>query len=103
MKKLLILACMALSLSVMAQSVDQNDLNKIREGFVKDNYTKAMENALSSNPIKKIAWNRENEGTTDHYFTYRVDVSGITNQNKSGRCWLFTSLNVFRPMAMNHF
>ena len=53
MKKLLILACMALSLSVMAQSVDQNDLNKIREGFVKDNYTKAMENALSSNPIKK--------------------------------------------------
>ncbi|MCW3785198.1 aminopeptidase C [Plebeiibacterium sediminum] len=103
MKKLLILAGMALSLSAMAQSVDQNDLNKIREGFVKDNYTKAMENALSSNSIKNIAWNRENEGTTDHYFTYRVDVSGITNQNKSGRCWLFTSLNVFRPVAMNHF
>ncbi|HKJ43124.1 MAG TPA: C1 family peptidase, partial [Sunxiuqinia sp.] len=51
----------------------------------------------------KLAWSRENEGTTDQYFTYRVDVSGITNQKKSGRCWLFTSLNVFRPMAMKKY
>ncbi len=103
MKKLLIIAGLALPFSAIAQSVNQKDLSNIREGFVKDNYTKAMENALSSNPIKDLAWNRENEETTDHYFTYKVDVSGITNQKSSGRCWLFTSLNVFRPMAMKHF
>ncbi len=103
MKKLLIIAGLSLPFLGMSQTVDQKDLNKIRESFVKDNYTKAMENALSSNPIKDIAWNRENEGTNDHYFTYRVNVSGITNQNSSGRCWLFTSLNVFRPIAMQHF
>ncbi len=34
MKKLLILVGMTLSLSAMAQSVDQYDLKKIREGFV---------------------------------------------------------------------
>ena len=103
MKKWLVFAALAFPVVGMTQSIDQQDLEKIRSGFVKDNYTEAMQNALSSNPITDIAWSRENEGTTDHYFTYRVDVKGITNQKKSGRCWLFTSLNVFRPMAMQHF
>ncbi len=103
MKKLLIIAGLALPLTGFAQNINQDDLKNIRENFVKDNYTKAMENALSSNPITDLAWSRENEGTTDHYFKYRVDVSGITNQQSSGRCWLFTSLNIFRPKAMEHF
>lgn len=103
MKKWLIVAGVILPFLGAAQNIDQQDLEKIRSGFVKDNYTEAMENALSSNPITNLAWSRENEGTTDHYFTYRVDVKGITNQKSSGRCWLFTSLNVFRPMAMQHF
>ena len=102
-KKWLMLAALALPFLGIAQSVNQHDLEKIRSGFVKDNYSAAMENALSLNPITKLAWSRENEGTTDSYFTYRVNVSGITNQKSSGRCWLFTSLNVFRPMAMTHF
>lgn len=103
MKKWLIVAGIILPFLGAAQNIDQQDLEKIRSGFVKDNYAEAMENALSSNPITSLAWSRENEGTTDHYFTYRVDVKGITNQKSSGRCWLFTSLNVFRPMAMQHF
>ncbi|RKD91636.1 C1 family peptidase [Mangrovibacterium diazotrophicum] len=101
--KWLMLAGLALPFIGTAQSIDQQQLETIRSGYVKDNYTVGMENALSSNPITKLAWSRDNEGTTDHYFTYRVDVSGITDQKASGRCWLFTSLNVFRPMAMQHF
>jgi bleomycin hydrolase len=62
-----------------------------------------MQNALSSTDITQLAWNRENVGTTDQMFTYRVDVSGITDQKKSGRCWMFSSLNLFRPMAMKQF
>lgn len=103
MKNWLLLVVLALPFVGMAQSIDQQDLEKIRSGFVKDNYSEAMQNALSSNPITDLAWSRENEGTNDHYFTYRVDVSGITDQKSSGRCWLFTSLNIFRPAAMRHF
>lgn len=103
MKKLILFLGLALPFMVAGQSISQNELSKIRSSFVKDDYTLGMQNALSSNEITKLAWSRENEGTTDQYFTYRVDVSGITNQKKSGRCWLFTSLNVFRPMAMKKF
>jgi len=103
MKQWILLMGLALPFFVAGQSIDDIELAKIRAGFEKDNYTVGMQNALSSNEITKLAWSRENEGSTDHYFTYRVDVSGITNQKKSGRCWLFTSLNIFRPMAAEHF
>jgi len=89
--------------SLLAQEISKTEMDKIRSGFKKDAYTKAMQNALSSNDITKLAWNRENVGTTDHLFTYRVDVSGITDQKSSGRCWMFSSLNLFRPMAMKQF
>lgn len=89
--------------SLLAQEISKAEMDKIRSGFKKDAYTKAMQNALSSNDITKLAWNRENVGTTDQLFTYRVDVSGITDQKSSGRCWMFSSLNLFRPIAMKKF
>ena len=89
--------------SALAQDLTKGELDQIKAGFKKDVYTKAMQNALSSTDITQLAWNRENVGTTDQLFTYRVDVSGITDQKKSGRCWMFSSLNLFRPMAMKQF
>ena len=103
MRTTILLFAIFASIASFAQGISGDQLKQIKSGFQKDAYTKAMQNALSENDITKLAWNRENVGATDHFFTYKVDVSGITNQQKSGRCWLFTSLNVFRPMAMKKF
>jgi bleomycin hydrolase len=103
MKIKLFIAAFFAAGSLLAQDLTKGELDQIRSGFKKDAYTKAMQNALSSTDINQLAWNRENVGTTDQFFTYRVDVSGITNQQKSGRCWMFTSLNVFRPLVMKQF
>lgn len=89
--------------SLCAQDISKPALDQIRSGFKKDAYTKAMQNALSANDISKLAWNRSNVGTVDHLFTYKVDVSGITDQKGSGRCWMFSSLNLFRPAVMKKF
>lgn len=89
--------------SLFAQDISKPALEQIRSGFKKDAYTKAMQNALSSNDISKLAWNRANVGTVDQLFSYRVDVSGITDQKSSGRCWMFSSLNLFRPGVMKKF
>lgn len=103
MKIRLLLVLLLTAFTASAQNLTQGDLDQIKSGFKKDLYTKAMQNALSSTEITQLAWNRENAGTTDHLFTYRVDVSGITDQKKSGRCWMFSSLNLFRPMVMKQF
>lgn len=82
-------------------SIKQDELNTIRASFKKDAYTKGMQNALMNNDIKSLAFNHDNINTLDHQFKYRVNVKGITNQKSSGRCWMFTSMNVIRPNVIS--
>ena len=104
MRKLFIcLLATSLGFQLNAQEITPKVIDNIRNSVEMDAYTKAMQNALSNNNINELAKNLSNIGEDDHYFTYRVDVKGITNQESSGRCWLFTSLNMFRPKAMKHF
>jgi len=103
MRKLMIATSLLLSLTLSAQELKPKAIEKIRETFELDPYTKAMQNAISNNDINDLAKNLSNINEDDHYFTYRVDVKGITDQKSSGRCWLFTSLNMFRPKAMEVF
>jgi bleomycin hydrolase len=66
--------------------------------------TQAIQNAITnSESIRELSLNRSKIGTTDHYFKYRVDVKGITDQENSGRCWMFTSMNTIRPNVMKKF
>ena len=79
----------------------RKDLQEIQSSFKKDASTKAIQNILTADKdIKGNALNRDLQGKIDHYFKYRADVKGITNQLSSGRCWMFTSMNVLRPSIM---
>ena len=87
-----------------AQAIGPAELQAIRGSFVKDASTKAVQNALTREKnIKAFTYNHEKAGAIDHFFKYRCDVSGITNQLSSGRCWMFTSMNVLRPTVMEKY
>ncbi len=89
-------------------SLDTQTINQLRESFAKSPENTALMNAVSHNDIKNLAVSRENDGKVNHLFTNQVEVKGITNQKKSGRCWLYTGLNTLRPLvrekyALNEF
>ena len=81
------------------RTVSSEMLNDFSQSFHSDKKAVALQNAISSNDIKKLAINRGNLGMIDTHFEYKVKTHGITNQKSSGRCWLFTGLNVLRPIA----
>jgi bleomycin hydrolase len=82
-------------------NLDEKTLTDIRNGYkVKSENDKAIRNALTNNDIKSIALNRDITGKTDYNFKYKVNVSGITDQKSSGRCWMFTGLNTLRPLII---
>ena len=87
--------------TAQAQQLTADDVAEIQKSFVADGPTTALQNALTQEVnLKKLALNRKLQGQVDHYFKYRVDVKGITDQKQSGRCWMFTSMNVLRPRVM---
>lgn len=105
MKKILFITVLSISCSgIFAQALTDKDLNDIRSSLKKDASTQAIQNILTTDKnIKENALNRELQGKIDHFFKYRVNVKGITDQHSSGRCWMFTSMNVLRPSVMEKY
>jgi bleomycin hydrolase len=57
---------------------------------------KALTNAIASNKINDLAKNYTNLGQIDTYFSVETPKQSIHDQQSSGRCWMFSGLNVLR-------
>lgn len=60
---------------------------------------RALRNAIQSNSLRKMALNPNNPQAHDTYFGVEAKNASVTNQESSGRCWLFTGTNVLRRRA----
>ena len=78
-------------------------LVKISKGYEGTPSDKAIKNALASTPIATLAVNSDNASMIDTHFSDRVRTKGITDQKSSGRCWLFTGLNVLRAKVIDKY
>ena len=109
MKKLFISAILlcASAIGVSAQNskggISEDMLKEISKGYTGSAEQKAVRNALAVNPISELSVNAENLAMCDTYFSDRVKTKGITNQLSSGRCWLFTGLNVLRAKMIDKY
>ena len=83
--------------------ISEDMLGRIRQGYQGTPEQKAVKNALASNSISALAINGENLSMIDTHFSHRVKTKGITNQKSSGRCWLFTGLNVLRAKMIDKY
>ena len=101
MKNLLTLSLLAASLSVSAQSITPEMLATFQKDCKVTGAQRAIKNALAANSVASIALNQDNQVEQDTYFSNSVPSKGITDQQSSGRCWLFTGLNVLRSKMIN--
>lgn len=98
-----LLVCGAASVAT-AQTIGEEELSQLKGSFVKDAQTTAVQNMLMGDRnIKNKTLDVNKLNSVDHFFKYRVDVKGITNQLSSGRCWMFTSMNHLRPIAQEKY
>ena len=103
MKKNIMLAClMAMALGAQTQQggITQDMWNQIKSSYKHTPADKAIYNAMAETSIAVLAKNHENLANFDTNFTNKVVSHGITDQQQSGRCWLFTGLNVLRAQMM---
>ncbi len=102
MKKVIICSLLALLCPrIGAQTSITPDVLRQLEGcYTGSPAEKAVRNAIAGVGISKMAVNQENLGLPDKNFSIEIKNTGITDQKSSGRCWLFTGLNVLRGRAM---
>ena len=78
------------------QIIDQPKLNKFKKKFKARENSEIIANAVIKNGINDTALNNESVKKMHYDFSEEIDVGKVTNQEKSGRCWMFAALNNIR-------
>ena len=76
------------------------DLELMRKDFAANPAFRLAQNAVTRVAVDDVAINREIVNSTDHSQSVLLDDWKVTNQEHSGRCWLFAGLNLLRVGAM---
>lgn len=109
MNRILLLAAMAalMPMTMSAQTPDggitPEVMARVSKGYTASPSDKALRNALSGTSLNVLATNAENAAMIDTHFSDRVKTKGITDQKSSGRCWLFTGMNVLRAKMIDKY
>jgi len=92
-----------ISLPTWSQTLSKSDIKEMSTALQNNTEKTALTNAISNNGIKKLAVNRENVGQVNFYINHKVETKGISNQKSSGRCWMYTGLNVLRAKVIEKY
>lgn len=112
MNKKILFGFAFLSISVMGTdlsaqtaqgSISPEMLQEIEASYRNTPTEKALRNAIINNNMSSLVLDANKFSGIDQDFTYRVSTKGISNQLSSGRCWLFTGLNVLRSRMITNY
>jgi len=80
--------------------ITKKQIESMRAEFDGDPSAKVAQNAVTGNNVASVSLRRDLVQEVDFTFSTKLDDWKATNQKSSGRCWLFATLNLFRPGTM---
>ncbi len=90
---------MTYSVQAPANALTPTDLTRLAEDFAARPELKRSQNAVTRVGIDEAALDHAVATAISTTVSHRIDDWKVTNQKKSGRCWLFAALNLMRTGA----
>lgn len=98
-RQIFAMLALAAAATAMAQTneggISTQMLDEIKKSQTNTPAERALKNAIAGNSIDNLAKNY-NAGDIDTHFTIETPRQSITDQQSSGRCWMFSGFNVLR-------
>jgi bleomycin hydrolase len=83
------------------KSINLKEINQWKEEFSEDLSKVVLRRALTKTELDKIALKQESKSFSTFMFSKEIKTLPVTNQSKTGRCWIFAGLNVLREIIAN--
>jgi bleomycin hydrolase len=104
MKQLIPLVLCLMLAGIVARSQDAKHvtpalLAELEQSCPPDAKLRSAQHALAQVDGNKIVQNWEKMIAVDPYFSVRLKDQKITDQKGTGRCWMFSGLNIVRPLV----
>ena len=78
------------------KEITREKIKRYSKNFNKDKTKEVIADAIINNGLKDVAMNYESIQNMHYDFSEEIEVGKVTNQQKSGRCWIFAALNNIR-------
>ena len=78
-------------------------LDDLRTSYCADAKARVVRNALTKNDISTISRSFEAENSNPNIFSIDLKTMPVTAQMQSGRCWIFSALNVMREIIARKY
>ena len=88
--------CMTATVNAQMGGISSKMLGEIQKQNKMTPAENALANAIAANSIDNLAQNRNNAAELDTYFSVETPKQAITDQKSSGRCWMFSGMNVLK-------
>jgi bleomycin hydrolase len=86
----------------MKEEIRKEDLKSFSKSFREEPKNLLALNAVTANGIAAVAISRKEIDKKNFVFSDLIDSPDATNQERSGRCWLFSGLSVLALYAMKN-
>ena len=83
--------------------LSRNLTDVFEDGFVKDKKKTLAQRAVLKNGIQASCESIEAKQTIRPVFSIDLETGKVTDQKRSGRCWMFAALNTFRHRIIEKF
>ena len=82
-------------------ALSQESVDEFRQSFDADASKRLVQNVVTQHDVNDVALSRSIVTDSPHSFSIMLDDWSVTNQAKSGRCWMFAGLNLCRVDTRN--
>ncbi len=82
-------------------ALDSAALAEFQRAFDAQPNHQLMQNVVTQHDVNDVALNRNIVAQAANSFSTVLDDWSVTNQARSGRCWMFAGLNLFRAQTRN--
>ena len=84
----------------MGKTITRKQVVELRKEYDAEPSNKVAQNAVTNVQLPDLTLNRDLVQDIDDSFSIKLDDWKVTAQMRTGRCWLFATLNLFRVGAM---
>ena len=90
-----------LDANVASRTITASDLETFQQSFQSDGSKRLMQNVVTQHDVNDVALNHSIVTNAPHSFSTVLDDWSVTNQSRTGRCWMFAGLNLCRADTRN--
>lgn len=87
----------------MKESITKEFLNNSSKCFKNNHENQILMNAITKNGIDAASINNQTMAKDQRTFSIDIDTGKVTDQKKSGRCWMFAGLNIIRQRIIEKY